>query len=265
MSALETSRTCLEDRPMTVSGESSVRLPQKAANRSFATSTSTGVTRILLADPDLKSRQDVGSLLKLEGYSVDFASDGDEVLWLAEAQPYNLLILEVGLTGKDGLAVVRQLRGKRNLCPVIFLSERGTVEDRVRGLDIGADEYLVKPCASVELAARVRAVLRRERSRQSHTLRVADLELDLVTRCASRAGAQIPLTNRESALLEFLMTHSPRPVSKALIVERVWEQYFDSHTNVVNVYVNYLRRKIDLPGFPPLIHTLRGAGFALRP
>ncbi|HAM72020.1 MAG TPA: DNA-binding response regulator [Verrucomicrobiales bacterium] len=218
----------------------------------------------MLAEPDAKVRGELVDLLRGEGYSVDIANDGDEVLWLADMHPYDLILMEVLLPGKDGMSVVRQLRRKNAGVSAVFLSERRSVEDRVAGLDAGADEYLVKPCAASELSARLRAVLRRERPRRAHVIRVGDLELDLVSRCAMRAGKQIPLTNRESALLEFLMTNSPRPMSKAMIVERVWDQYFDTQTNVVNVYVNYLRKKIDQPGLNPLIHTMRGAGFALR-
>jgi len=225
----------------------------------------TATARVLLAEPDPKVREDLEHLLKSEGYAVDIAGDGDEVLWLAETHPYDLILMEVMLPGKDGLTAVRHLRRCNNSVAAVFLSERRSVEDRVAGLDAGADEYLCKPCAASELSARIRAVLRRERPRSAHVIRVADLELDLVSRCARRAGQEIQLTNRESALLEFLMTNSPRPMSKAMIVECVWDQYFDTQTNVVNVYVNYLRKKIDQPGLKPLIHTMRGSGFALRP
>jgi DNA-binding response OmpR family regulator len=138
------------------------------------------------------------------------------------------------------------------------------VEDRIRGLDAGADDYLAKPFSMSELLARLRAVLRRQRAEPVDRLRIADLELDLLSRTAHRGGEKIALTNREFALLEVLMLSAPKPVSKTAIVEHVWDQHFDSGTNVVNVYVNYLREKIDRPGWPPLIHTVRGVGFALR-
>ena len=141
---------------------------------------------------------------------------------------------------------------------------RHDVEDRIRGLDAGADDYLAKPFSMSELLARLRAVLRRQRAEPVDRLRIADLELDLLTRTAHRGGEKIALTNREFALLEVLMLSAPKPVSKTAIVEHVWDQHFDSGTNVVNVYVNYLREKIDRPGWVPLIHTVRGVGFALR-
>jgi DNA-binding response OmpR family regulator len=137
------------------------------------------------------------------------------------------------------------------------------VGDKVSGLDAGADDYLVKPYSTEELLARLRAAERRAKPESTRLLCVADLEIDLIARTARRGGSQITLTNREFALLETLASASPRPVSKAALVERVWDQYFDPGSNVVNVYVNYLRRKIDLPGMKPLIHTRRGAGFAL--
>jgi two-component system copper resistance phosphate regulon response regulator CusR len=150
------------------------------------------------------------------------------------------------------------------MTPVIFLTSRSEVEDRVRGLDVGGDDYLTKPFSVSELLARLRALLRRQRPQAQTTLRVADLELDLVTHLARRAGEEITLTPREFALLEFLFNASPRPVSKTAITEHVWDQYFDSNTNVVNVYMKHLRRKIDRPGLSPLLHTVRGVGFALK-
>jgi DNA-binding response OmpR family regulator len=158
----------------------------------------------------------------------------------------------------------RALRRKDNQTPILFLTARGEVEDKVRGLDVGGDDYVVKPFSIVELLARLRALLRRQRPQASNLLRYEDLELDLVARQARRAGSVIELTNREFALLELLMMTAPKPVSKAVIIERVWNQFFDSQTNVVNVYVNHLRSKIDLPGLVPIVQTVRGVGFALR-
>jgi two-component system copper resistance phosphate regulon response regulator CusR len=164
----------------------------------------------------------------------------------------------------DGVTVVRQLRRKGIRAPVIFLTARHELKDRVAGLDAGADDYLAKPFSMIELLARLRALLRRQRTTPVDRVRVADLELDLLARTARRAGADVALTNREFALLELLMTSSPKPVSKTAIIEHVWDQHFDSGTNVVNVYINYLREKIDRPGLRPLIETIRGVGFALR-
>ena len=220
--------------------------------------------RILVADDDAKAAGLLVQGLKAEGYAVDLASDGDEALWLAETHPYDALVLDVMMPAKDGFMVVRHLRKKNILTPVIFVTARGEVEDRVRGLDAGGDDYLVKPFSLTELLARLRAMLRRQRPNGANVLRVADLEMDLLSRKVRRAGEDIVLTNREFALLEFLLLNAPKPVSKMAIVEHVWDQHFDSQTNIVNVYMNYLRNKIDRPGLNPLLHTVRGVGFALK-
>jgi DNA-binding response OmpR family regulator len=220
--------------------------------------------RLLLAEDEVKVANHVRQGLTAEGHIVDVARDGDEAIWLAETQPYDALILDVMMPAKDGFTVVRHLRRKQINTPVIFLTARGELENRIRGLDAGGDDYLTKPFSMAELSARLRALARRQRPELSNVLRVADLELDLLARTATRGGESIELSNREFALLEFLMLSSPRPVSKTAIVEHVWDQHFDSGTNVVNVYINHLRTKIDLPGQPPLIHTIRGVGFALR-
>jgi len=219
--------------------------------------------RILVADDDAKAAGLVVQGLKAEGYAVDHARDGDEAIWLAESHPYDVMVFDVMMPGKDGFTAVRHLRHKGILTPVIFLTARAEVEDRVRGLDAGGDDYLVKPFSLAELQARLRAILRRQRPQLANVVRVGDLELDLLARKAHRAGQAVDLTNREFALLEFLCLNSPKPVSKMAIVEHVWDQHFDSQTNVVNVYINYLRKKIDLPGLKPLLHTVRGVGFAL--
>jgi len=219
--------------------------------------------RILVADDDVKAGGLVVQGLRAEGYAVDFAADGEEAIWLATSHPYDVLVFDVMMPGKDGFTAVRHLRRKEVNTPVIFLTARGEVEDRVRGLDAGGDDYLVKPFSLAELQARLRAMLRRQRPQMASVLRVGDLELDLLARRAHRGGQAIDLTNREFALLEFLCVHSPKPVSKMAIVQHVWDQHFDSQTNVVNVYINYLRKKLDLPGLKPLLHTVRGVGFAL--
>ena len=219
--------------------------------------------RILVADDEPKAAGCLVQGLQAEGYAVDLAEDGDEALWLGQTNQYDVMVLDVMMPAKDGFTVVRQLRKKNVLTPVIFVTARGEIEDRVRGLDAGGDDYLVKPFSITELLARLRAILRRQRPQASNVLRVSDLEIDLVAHKVRRGGADVELTNREFALLEFLMVNSPKPVSKMAIVEHVWDQHFDSQTNVVNVYINYLRRKIDLPGMKPLLHTLRGVGFAL--
>jgi two-component system copper resistance phosphate regulon response regulator CusR len=220
--------------------------------------------RILLAEDETKVATHIRKGLTEVGYAVDVAADGNEALWLAESNPYDALVLDVMMPGTDGISVVRQLRRKGIHAPVILLTARHGLEDRIRGLDAGADDYLAKPFSMSELLARLRAVLRRHRPEPVDRLRLADLELDLLSRTAHRGGEKIALTNREFALLEVLMLSAPKPVSKTAIVEHVWDQHFDSGTNVVNVYVNYLREKIDRPGWVPLIHTVRGVGFALK-
>lgn len=220
--------------------------------------------RILIAEDEQKVAEHMAQGLKSEGYAVDVANDGDEAQWLAETNPYDVMVFDVMMPGKDGFTVVRHLRKKNIVTPVIFVTARGEIEDRVRGLDAGADDYLTKPFSLTELLARVRAVLRRQRPTPVNVLRVGDLELDLLSRKARRGGEEIDLTNREYALLEFLMVSSPKAVSKTAIVEHVWDQHFDSQTNVVNVYINYLRKKIDRPALRPLLCTVRGVGFALR-
>ncbi len=220
--------------------------------------------RVLIAEDDAKVAKHVRQALTAEGYAVDAAEDGDEALWLAENNAYDAIVLDAMLPLRDGYDVARRLRRKGCTTPILFLTARGEVDDKVRGLDAGGDDYMVKPFSVVELSARLRALLRRRRPQASNLLRVSDLELDLVTRRARRGTREIELTNREFALLELLMSASPRAASKAVIVERVWDQCFDSDTNVVNVYVNHLRRKIDAPGLPPLVHTIRGVGFALK-
>lgn len=220
--------------------------------------------RVLLAEDQPKMADHIRLGLSAEGYAVDVATDGDEALWLASENPYDALVLDVMMPARDGFSVVRQLRHKQINTPVIFLTARADVEDRVRGLDAGADDYLTKPFSISELLARLRALLRRQRPQATNVMRLADLELDLVAHEARRGGARIELTRREFALLEFLFSASPKPVSKTAIVEHVWDQHFDSETNVVNVYIKLLRRKIDRPEWKPLIHTVRGVGFALR-
>jgi len=220
--------------------------------------------RILLAEDDVKTAEYLKRGLTEAGYAVDLAFDGEEALWLSENNPYDVIILDVMMPGRDGFSIVRQLRRKGIGTPVLFLTARCDAADRIRGLDAGGDDYLIKPFSISELLARVRALLRRRRPDATTRITVGDLELDLISHQARRGNLEISLSNREFALLEFLMISSPRPVSKTAIVEHVWDQDFDSQTNVVNVYVKYLRSKIDLPGYKPLIHTVRGIGFVLR-
>ncbi len=196
---------------------------------------------------------------------MDCAQDGAEARWAVENGSYDALVLDIMMPQVDGVTLVRGLRRRGISAPVIFITARGEVRDRVAGLDAGADDYLVKPFSLDELLARLRALSRRNRGEMSPLLRVADLEIDLVARTVRRGDRHIELTNREFALLEFLAQASPKTVSKTAIVEHVWDQHFDGGTNVINVYVNYLRSKIDRPGEPSLIRTVRGVGFALVP
>lgn len=220
--------------------------------------------RILVAEDDPKLRSHLKQALQQVGYAVDEAVDGPEALWLGSENPYDAAVLDVSMPGMDGVSVTRALRRGGRTFPVLLATARGELRDKVGGLDAGADDYLVKPFSIEELLARIRALLRRQRPELGNILRVGDLEIDLASRSVRRAEAEIVLTNREFALLTTLAEASPRTVTKATLVERVWDQHFDSGTNVLNVYVNYLRKKVDLAGLPPLIHTVRGVGFALR-
>lgn len=221
--------------------------------------------KLLLAEDDPKLLRHLAAGLRQAGHVVDCAHDGTEARWAAENSSYAALVLDIMMPQLDGVTLVRGLRRRGLTVPVIFITARSEVRDRVAGLDAGADDYLVKPFSLDELLARLRALGRRQRGELSQVLRVGDLELDLVARAARRQDREIELTNREFALLEFLAQASPKTVSKTAIVEHVWDQHFDGGTNVVNVYVNYLRSKLDVQGQPSLIRTVRGIGFALVP
>jgi DNA-binding response OmpR family regulator len=220
--------------------------------------------RVLIAEDDTKIRSHFVGALRAAGHVVDDTGDGEEALWLLLENSYDAAVLDITMPGRDGVSVTRAVRAAGKAVPVLLATARSGIRDIVSGLDAGADDYMVKPFSTEELLARLRAAQRRATPALDPVLRVADLEIDLRARVARRAGQEIPLTNREFALLEVLAEASPRPVSKATLVERVWDQHFDSGTNVLNVYVNYLRKKVDLPGCPPLLQTLRGIGFALR-
>lgn len=221
--------------------------------------------KVLLAEDDPKLLRHLAAGLRAAGHVVDCAQDGAEARWVAENGAHEALVLDIMMPQIDGVSLVRTLRRRALTVPVIFITARGEVRDRVAGLDAGADDYLVKPFSLDELLARLRALTRRTRGELSQLLRVGNLELDLVARAVRRGMQHIELTNREFALLELLAQASPRTVSKSAIVERVWDQHFDGGTNVVNVYINYLRAKLDQAGQPSLIRTVRGIGFALLP
>jgi len=219
--------------------------------------------RILVVEDERKVASFIQRGLEAEAHQVDVAHDGETGLTRALDGQYDLLVLDVMLPGRDGLSVLRELRARRRQLPVLLLTARAGVTDKVAGLDGGADDYLTKPFEVAELLARVRALLRRGTPAPA-VLAVADLRLDPSTRTVTRAGRPIELTAREYALLEYFLRNAGRVLSRALIAQHVWGVSFDTFTNVIDVYVNYLRRKIDADFEPRLIHTVRGAGYVLR-
>jgi len=219
--------------------------------------------RILVVEDEKKIASFIQRGLAEQHYTVDVAYDGDEGLYLAEINPYDLIILDIMLPGKDGFAICRELRGQNNDAPILMLTARDDVSDKIYGLDSGADDYLTKPFAFGEFLARVRVLLRRNRTTKTTTLKVADLELDQLTHTVTRAGENIELTATEYALLEYLMIHAGQVVTRTMISEHVWNQDFDSYSNVINVYVNYVRRKVDAGFSQKLIHSVRGRGYMI--
>ena len=220
--------------------------------------------RILVVEDEPKVASFVRRALEAEHHAVDVAADGDAGLAQALAGAYDLVVLDVMLPKRDGLGVLRELRAGGHAVPVLLLTARAEVADKVAGLDVGADDYLTKPFAVEELLARVRALLRRGAAAAPPRLAIADLTLDPVTREVTRAGKRIELTAREYALLEFFLRNRGRVLGRALIAQHVWGVDFDTFTNVIDVYVNYLRRKIDADFEPKLVHTVRGVGYVLK-
>lgn len=220
--------------------------------------------RVLVIEDEKKTASFIRKALRGEGFAVDVCHNGEDGLHLAETTPYDALVLDIMLPGRDGLSVLRLLRERRNVVPVLLLSARGEVNERVEGLDAGADDYLPKPFALAELVARVRAMGRRGIESRASVLEVADLTLDTVTRAARRGGRAIQLTDREYRLLEFLMRTPGRICGRMSILEKVWDFDFDPGTNLVDVYVKRLREKIDADREPKLLHTVRGVGYTLR-
>ncbi len=218
--------------------------------------------RILVVEDEKKVASFIEKGLQQEGYAADAVYDGLEAVNNATAFDYDLVILDLMLPKLSGLDVLRQIRTKKAKLPVLVLTAKGAVEDKVAGLDAGADDYLIKPFAFAELSARIRALLRRG-NQENPKLRVADLEMDTATRQVRRAGQPIDLKLKEYALLEFLLRNAHRPVTRTMIVEHVWDIHFDSVSNVVDVHINSLRNKIDKGFQPPLIHTVRGVGYML--
>jgi len=221
--------------------------------------------RILLIEDDPKIASFVVKGLRSAGYAVDHASDGEEGLHHALTEPYDVAILDIMLPKLDGLKVIERMRKEKVNTPVIFLSAKGSVDDRVRGLQKGGDDYLPKPFAFSELLARVQALIRRASSVSEPTrLTVGDLSIDLLTREVMRGGKKIELQPLEFSLLEYLMRHAGKVVSKTMIMEHVWDYNFDPQTNVVEVRISRLRDKIDRGFDRKLIHTVRGVGYVLK-
>lgn len=221
--------------------------------------------RILLVEDYAPLRTSVSQGLQEAGFAVDASADGEEGLWYAEGGDYDAIILDIMLPAVDGLTILGRLRRAGKTVPVLLLTAKDTVDDRVAGLDRGADDYLVKPFAFEELLARVRALVRRKYDAKDPVLRVGDLEVDTAAHAVRRAGQSIDLTAREYALLECLAWRAGQVVSRTDIWEHVYDFHASAESNVVDVYIGYLRRKIERPGLPRLIHTRRGEGYMLRP
>jgi two-component system copper resistance phosphate regulon response regulator CusR len=218
--------------------------------------------RILVVEDDRKVASFIQVGLEQEAYAVDVLGDGAGAGEQVGSIDYDAVVLDLMLPGRSGFQVLRDIRARKSDLPVLILTAKDSLEDRVTGLDAGADDYMVKPFALAELSARLRALLRRGKPRETR-LRLADLEIDTARRIVTRAGRTIDLKPKEYALLEFLMRNSDRAVTRSLIIEHVWDIHFDSVSNVVEVHVNSLRNKIDRGFASPLIHTIRGVGYIL--
>jgi len=219
--------------------------------------------RVLLVEDDPGVQRFVVRGLREQAYAVDTATSGKDALYQADVNTYDLIILDVMIPGMDGFQVCRSLRKAGHRIPILMLTARDAVEDRIAGLDHGADDYLTKPFEFRELLARLRALLRRSGDLRPAKLEVADLTVDTASQSARRAGQPITLTQKEYALLEFLARNVGRVVGRAEIAEHVWDETFDPFSNLIEVYINRLRRKIDSPNKTPLLHTRRGAGYML--
>ncbi len=222
--------------------------------------------RILVIEDDSKIAAFVVNGLKQNGFAVDHAADGEQGLAMAATLPYDTIVLDLMLPKLDGLSLLRQLRQEKVRSPVLILSAKASVDDRVKGLQAGGDDYLTKPFAFTELLARVQALIRRATHVvEPNTLNAAGISMDLLGREVTRAGRRIDLQSREFALLELLMRHPGRAVTKTMIMEHVWDYSFDPQTNVVDVLVHRLRSKVDKDFDVKLIHTIRGVGYVLKP
>jgi two-component system, OmpR family, response regulator len=221
--------------------------------------------RVLVVEDDAKIASFITKGLEQAGFAVDHAADGEDGLFMATSEPYDAAVIDIMLPGRDGLSVIAAMRQAKLATPVIILSAKHSVEDRIQGLQTGSDDYLVKPFTFAELLARVQALIRRSsRVTEPNRLTVGDLSVDLITRETVRSGQPIELQPREFSLLEYLMRHSGRVVSKTMILEHIWNYHFDPQTNVVDVLVCRLRNKIDRDYEQRLIHTIRGVGYVIK-
>jgi DNA-binding response OmpR family regulator len=219
--------------------------------------------RILIAEDDRKVAGFLKKGLKEEHYAVDVCYDGEDALFQTQVNEYDLIILDVMLPKKDGFAVCREIRQVGNLTPILMLTVRDQLEDKVKGLQVGADDYLTKPFAFKELLARIQALLRRTQDYKTQTLKVGDLEMDPVARRVTRENKTLTFTGKEYALLEYLMRNKGRIVTQAMIIDHVWDMNYDGLSNVVNVYINHLREKIDKEFSKKYIYTIRGVGYKI--
>jgi heavy metal response regulator len=220
--------------------------------------------RILVVEDEKKVARFIQQGLEEEHYTVDVAHDGETGSVMAQSENYDLLILDVMLPKKSGLDIIKEFRGRKGVAPTLMLTAKSATEDKVAGLDSGADDYLTKPFAFAELLARVRSLLRRSSKEKSTVLSIADLELDTVTHKAKRAGRLIELTAKEYALLEYFLRNRDRVLSRTIIAEHIWDYNFDTGTNIIDVYVNHLRNKVQSAGEKRLIHTVRGVGYVVK-
>lgn len=220
--------------------------------------------RILVVEDEKKVASFIKKGLEEEHYAVDTAYDGETGLYMAEGNKYDLIVLDLMIPKMDGLELLRRIRTNKNNVPVLVLTAKDSVEDIVKGLDSGCDDYLTKPFAFMVFLARVRALLRREKIDKDPVLKISDLTLSPITHKVARRGKEMELTSKEYALLEYFMRNPDRVLTRTMISEHVWDCHFDSMTNVVDVYVNYLRKKIDKDFEPKLIHTIRGIGYMMK-
>ena len=220
--------------------------------------------RILIVEDEKKVAAFIKKGLEEETYAVDIATDGEEGLYLGEQNQYDLIILDLMLPKINGLDILSSLRSKEIETPILLLTAKDSVEDKVKGLNQGADDYLTKPFAFSELLARIRVLLRRGKAEPKTTLEIADLTLNLVSHKVSRGNEEIELTGKEYSLLEYFMRNQEKVLTRTMIAEHVWDYNFDTFTNVIDVYVNHLRKKIDKNFSNKLLHTLRGVGYVMK-